>query len=326
MDDATNAPDRVAADAEENTDADSAEDAGYSQIGFNSEGEDSEEDVVAAREKTGRSREEVETGGLDDHRARAAAEQAAGVQGSAVEAEGSESWVSFGHQRPDERLPDLELRGSMAPRPGARPAEESSGQAGGQVIGQAGGDGWTSGAFDFDDAGWSAAVESLATDGSDASAADASAGQAAAAAAAAAAATTSQGVTKDTPPLGAEEVDLIKRTMAEVQITPPPWVRRMQQLQQVQQMQMQMQQQMQHTAGGPPLEAGAPPPQGGMQGELPPQVQQLASLVPGGQLLPPTANAPSSILGVYVARRVTAKQLAAERRELREQRKRAAAS
>ena len=142
--------------------------------------------------------------------------------------------------------------------------------------------------------------------------------------AAAAAAAASQAVTKDTPPLGQEAVDLIKRAMAEVQITPPPWVRRMQQLQKVQQMQAQMQQ----AAGGPPLEVEAPP----AQEEWPQQVQHLAAMVPGAAmtaalpLLPPVANAPSSISGVCVTRRVTAKQLAVERREWRAQRKRDAAA
>lgn len=42
-------------------------------------------------------------------------------------------------------------------------------------------------------------------------------------------------------PLSEEHVDLIKATMATIQITPPPWVRKMQQLQRIQQMQMQMQ-------------------------------------------------------------------------------------
>ena len=138
------------APAEHDDDADSAEDAGYSQIGLMSEGEDSEEeDEAEAREQTGRSREEVETG---DHRAGTAA---------AVEAEGAASWVSFSHQRPAaERLPVLELHGSMQPRQGARPAE--AGAVAGAEAGAAVGDGWTGGAFDFDDAGWSAAAESSA--------------------------------------------------------------------------------------------------------------------------------------------------------------------
>ena len=308
------------APAEDNDDDDAEEDAGYSQIGYMSEGEDSEEeDEAEAREKTGRSREEVETG---DHRARAA-------EGSAAEAEGAASWVSFSHQRPGaESLPVLELRGSMPPRRGARPAEagaeeagaEAGVEAGAEVGAEAGADGWTGGAFDFDDAGWSAAAESSA----ERVAARAAAKAATAAVEAAqvpAAAPASQAVTKDTPPLGQEAVDLIKAAMAEVQITPPPWVRRMQQLQKVQQMQAQMQQ----AAGGAPLEAEAHP----SQEQWPQQVQHLASMVDGGlpsMAPPPAANTPSSISGVCVTRRVTAKQLAVERREWRAQRKRDAAA
>lgn len=300
----------------EDHDDDSAEDAGYSQIGLMSEGEDSEEDDEAeedvdeaeVRERTGRSREEVETG---DHCE--GAEPPA--EGSAAEAEGAASWVGFSHERPAaERLPVLELRGSMQPRRGARPAEAGA---------EAADNGWTDGAFDFDDAGWSAAAEASA-----ALAAEKAAAEAATAAVEAAefpsVAAASQAETKDTPPLGQEAVDLIKRAMAEVQITPPPWVRRMQQLQKVQQLQAQVQQ----AAGGAPLEAEAAPAQR-QWGE---QVQHLASMVPAAAIAaalppaPPMPAAPSSISGVCVTRRVTAKQLAVERRAWRAQRKRDAAA
>jgi len=297
-------------------DDDSAEDAGYSQIGLMSEGEDSEEDDEAeevdeaeVRERTGRSREEVETG---DHCE--GAEPSA--EGSAAEAEGAASWVGFSHPRPAaERLPVLELRGSMQPRRGARPAE-----AGAEAVG----DGWTDGAFDFDDAGWSAAAEASAALAAEKAAAEAATAAVEAAEFPSVAAAASQAETKDTPPLGQEAVDLIKRTMAEVQITPPPWVRRAHQLQRVQQLQAQVQ----RAAGGAPPEAEAAPAQR-QWGE---QAQHLASMLPAGAmaaalpLAPPMPAAPSSISGVCVTRRVTAKQLAAERREWRAQRKRDAAA
>lgn len=108
------------------------------------------------------------------------------------------------------------------------------------------------------------------------------------------------------PPLEEEEVTLIKNTMASLNIRPPAWVQKMQQVQRIQaalgqeadqeMLNEQWRLQVQQTAGPSALSDAA--------------VLQASPL-----LAMPAAS--SSITGIAGPKRVTAKQLAAERRALR---------
>ena len=127
-----------------------------------------------------------------------------------------------------------------------------------------------------------------------------------------------------------DRVDLIKSTMASLQIKPPPWVRKMQQVQRIQQL----------MAHGAPATSSGDGGEGeassGLSAQWAAHVQHSAG--PGGLLLTPdavanaspllampaasTSAAASSLSGVSGApKRVSAKQLAAERRALRAQAK-----
>ncbi len=104
----------------------------------------------------------------------------------------------------------------------------------------------------------------------------------------------------ESEPLAQEDVALIKEAMSTLEIAPPPWVRKMQHMQRIGEMQ-----QAQKQGAEQPEQRGAPPSQ------LVPGI--VASLVP-------TASVPTSISGVVAPRKkVTSKQLAAERRRAREQ-------
>jgi hypothetical protein len=127
------------------------------------------------------------------------------------------------------------------------------------------------------------------------------------------------------PRLGEEEVALIKSTMASLTITPPPWVRKMQHVNRIQQVLGQ---------GG--AASASDTPDEGVGGALASQwathVQQCAG--PGGTLLDsatvakaspllamPTTVGATNLSGVAAPKRVSARQLAAERRALRAERK-----
>lgn len=139
------------------------------------------------------------------------------------------------------------------------------------------------------------------------------------------------------PVLTSTEVDVIKATMATLDIAPPPWVRKMQQVQRIRAMQAQAEASAAgsevSSGGGPSAVAGAAP----MAHQWAAEVQlrasswapEAASLLSSGSSLAgavPTAAGPAGTLsGVLAPKKVTGKQLAAERRLLREQAKRKAA-
>jgi hypothetical protein len=137
-------------------------------------------------------------------------------------------------------------------------------------------------------------------------------------------------------PLSAEEVSLIRETMASLEITPPPWVRK-----------MIMMQRINATLAASTSDGGSGSETGGESGSSAPMLptaggmipdglweQQMAQRMPTGVRLPSGTLAGSSPLdaplpmsaglsGVLAPprRRVSARQLAAERRRLREEEK-----
>ena len=162
--------------------------------------------------------------------------------------------------------------------------------------------------------------------------------------------------------LSQDQVLLIKNTMAAVDITPPPWVRKMQQVQAIQ---MHLEQQQQHQV--PSEASGSDPPtaaslSGALTAEWAHQLHSRLQAPGGGHRLPaatlvgsspllatPTSGAASvsslpvaapavpqhGLTGAFAAlgplgsarkKKVTGKQLVAENRRLREEAKRAAAA
>ena len=139
------------------------------------------------------------------------------------------------------------------------------------------------------------------------------------------------------PALTADQVNLIKTTMAEVHITPPPWVRKIQQVTRIRTMQEQQ------AAVGvlpPPVTQQdlATPEQYWSDQVLrraPTALQILSgdtianaspSMLPTALPAMPLASAAGVVMstsGVFAPKRVSARQLAAERRKAREDRKRA---
>lgn len=326
--------------------------AGYAQIGFNSgaeseeDDEDEDDEDAEAPERTGHS-EELETGALDD-RVRASEDASAAAQPEAA----AQGWVQFGAE--DDTPPPPPPGGAATATPivlrGAMDHELASRQepprdvpstttvAAAPAAGAPTEDGWTQGGFEggFEDDDWAAAAESFVA----ASSGVGSGGGAPAPQGGAAwEADFEEPVTCDTPPLPEEQVELIKQTMAALDIAPPPWVRRMQQLQKVQQMQAALQQALPAAAadGDVPAAPQFRPDEAWVQ-----QMQQHAGAMPGARLLsaatiaaaspfspaeggPGAGGAPTSLSGVPVGpKRVSAKQLAAERRKEREERKKRA--
>ncbi|KAL1526751.1 hypothetical protein AB1Y20_015447 [Prymnesium parvum] len=144
--------------------------------------------------------------------------------------------------------------------------------------------------------------------------------------------------TSQRPPLPQEHVELIKATMATLQIAPPPWVRKMQQLQRIQLMQQQMQQltaQEGQPAGPLVLPDGARASSLAVAEQA--WAQHLQQRTPGGHLLSQETIADASPLALPLdattgalstpvglasgmpgmRRKITSKQLAAERRKAR---------
>ena len=129
------------------------------------------------------------------------------------------------------------------------------------------------------------------------------------------------GVEPAKAPLEAAEISLIKSTMASLDITPPPWVRKMQHVERIKQM---------IAAGATDCSADGGAASSQLNAQWAAHVQQASG--PGGALISQEAMinaspllampaASGSISGVSAPRRVSAKQLAAERRALREKAK-----
>jgi len=208
------------------------------------------------------------------------------------------------------------------------------GDAGADAAAAAPADGWSQGAFEFDDSQWEEAAVAAEAD-------EATSGWTAEF-------DPDLDGTSVRPPLPDEHVQMIKSTMATLDIAPPEWVRKMQTMQRIQQMQQQMQQMQADDAAKPSGPLALP---GGAQAASlavaeQAWAQQLQQRTPGGHLLsaatiadasplaaPPSApSAPPSTLpglagmpgtlshltGVSgVQRKATSKQLAAERQKAR---------
>ena len=337
-------------------------DAGYAQIGFNSgaeseEEDDNDDDDAEAPERTGHS-EELETGALDD-RVRAGDDASAAAQPEAA----AQGWVQFDEAEAAPPPPGgaatatpIVLRGAMdtelpSPQEPPRAAASTTTAATAPTVAAPPGENWTQGGFEggFEDDDWADAAESFVA-ASSGGCGSKGGGVPAPQAGAAWEADFEEPVTCDTPPLPEEQVELIKQAMAALDIAPPPWVRRMQQLQKVQQMQAALQQTMPAEAaadgdgGVPAAAAAAAAPQFRPDEAWVQQMQQHAGVMPGARLLStatiaaaspfapadggvPGSGAPTSLSGVPVGpKRVSAKQLAAERRKEREERKKRAAA
>ena len=251
---------------------------------------------------------DVETGGFDEETEVATTEEAG-------ECDDPVAWTRFGEDAAEDE----------AHHESTNLATDSASAAGAAAGAAASEEGWTEfAACGFDDDAWAEGFS--VTDGQAGWVADFD-------------------VPEEAEAMPDAEVDLIKETMATLEITPPPWVRKMQQMARIQAMQQAAQHAAQLGGGGGEAVAQLTGVEGDAAAQLsgggaaptalpiaPAQhwAEQMQQRAPHAHLLStatisaasplPAALAPSatrSLSGVAGARRVTSRQLADERRKMR---------